>query len=181
MTQQAERVEEKTERPGTLEMCKGFMRSAFEEMGDFMMHVCVVATVDPKTGEPYEGGEARIMIANVDGSGKEEFSLMLRALLEKSKAKSITFMSEAWTRLMEPGEERTHRDLSQDPKRGEILMLIHETRDHSEDVHLRAWITRDAEGKPTLGPWEKMGDGMGGAGVQGRFARFFPATDMKFN
>lgn len=152
-----------------VDWAKAFMTTAFERTGQFPPHVRMDVTVSPKTGEALPDGELYCLIIGIpDAPGNGGATAMyLKAIADKYGAKSCTVMMECWAVAAHKRSELP-ADLGQAPGRREILSLIHEASTGTRV--LEAEITRDTDGKPTLGAWQETET----KGTTGHYARLLP-------
>lgn len=86
-------------------------------------------------------------------AGKDEFASIIVEHARRVDAFGVIFISEAWVVELagRPAADKS-RPPSEHPDRKEVVYATLEHRRVGQ-IAWRAYISRDAEGKPTLGPW----------------------------
>lgn len=145
---------------------RDFVRELFCESGGLRATSWLYATRNPKTGAE---GKGLVIVPNVggfDSQGRDMYAYAVRTAGEYAKAMGIVFAAEMWmiepAYLEEIGLERATKEIAgwvgrikDHPRRIEgILMNLEHHRLSGHRLWL-ARITRDQDGKPTLGEWEE--------------------------
>lgn len=155
-------------------------RELFLAQGEHMPLAFVFGTKNPVDGEA-----ARVMVPVIpstfgDDAAKECMIQAVQTAVQITDAVGVVFISEVWVTTYPKKEGQTDEEAlaevqqracppSEHPERKEALML---TAEHSRFgcKCFQAEITRDADGKPALGPWEDIG----AVSYQGRFMHLLP-------
>lgn len=145
------------------------IRTEFNETGQYRLRAVLLSSCNGSGVEMNAPCIHLVIDPGGDGtpSEKDAFASMLTSYCQAVRAFGVLFSAETW---MAPDTANAHGEYVQPrfhPKRREALFVTFEHVARPGTRALMAEITRDAEGKPTLGPWvEYPQKAMG----RGRFA-----------
>lgn len=147
---------------GVLSFCKEVvlpaLRSEYEEKGQLDIETYIFASHSPQ-GTPLDY-VTPIIFPITSSASKEFYSQMIRRMVQASKAHGVIFTSESWILRAQGDKAIAEREMNKYPNLGdhpdseECLFISLEHAGFETPQVWTAFITRDAEGKPTLGPFE---------------------------
>ncbi len=159
-------------------------RENFELYGYCTPVALVFATIGPE-GETFADPAVFIIGAEddmfEDGRGKDRYAQAVQHVVKASGAVGVAMVQEAWMAEGSVADENIKRMHDGDlavrdmPDRKEVIMVTMEHFKAKAPIMYRAVITRDSEGKGTLGAFESIlgsDSPYAGAKVAGRFTGF---------
>lgn len=148
-----------------------FLRDQYNERGSLDIETYLFATRGLE-GEQLER-VLPIIVPISPGLSKELYSHLIRMAIQKTESCGVIFTSETWILRAEGDSAMAARELHKYPNLGdhpdaeETLFISLEHVDIELPQIWTAFITRDAEGNPTLGPFET--DVFPAGSFEGRF------------
>lgn len=159
------------------------VRYNFETHG----YLVPVVFIEPTVGVESELPEGPVMVMDASefmrqgDYGKQALVTAIRNLAEKTRAKSVTMVTENWSLPPDhPGtksleayqvEYEKYHGLSNHPDRTEMVSVIVEARESHQFYMAQIIRKNEDDDHPTLGPWEQTEDSL----VGGRFSGFLSA------
>jgi len=158
----------------------GATRREYEEQGALRCARAGVLTMRDHHGFTKASPGVHFLLAAMafDAAGKDLFRDLIADHCVQYEAFGVLFCSEVWlavaTEIPKPGDPMP----SERPDRKEAVFVTLEHVALPGTQSYVAIITRDAEGKPTLGPFQRGEDP---SGIEGRFSNLLKPIKMKFN
>lgn len=137
-------------------------RELFAEHGGFPVRTAIIE---------HEGEMAPVTLPRMGRGGDIILQAFKQYIAEKlPNVSGIALVMETWGVKLEIGQSRDNlpdlESLTPEQGRFEALTVVIEHREFPERCHLwQAFITRDAQGVPTLGPWLASDGDVGGQSV----------------
>lgn len=134
---------------------------SFAASGRIVPCAIILAAVDPRNGQALLSPSTIGVIPDeFTPETKDAFAEAVRSTASAAKALGLVFVSEIWARFPESEEEAkailARGGLSKDPKAKEGILLSFERQGRSTGRFWLAEITRDADGKRTLGTFKEQ-------------------------
>jgi len=151
------------------ELCQKKAREEFDDSGEVMQKAIVLASKNER-GETFlddEGGPtlAAVCVLALDlpeaPEQKDAFAAFIASVIQATEAIGVVIVSEAWSAIPGPGLKRSEIPASLQepfPGRREIIMISMEHVTFERTLLWSAEITRDANGKGTVGAFEAFGN-----------------------
>lgn len=159
--------------PGMEEFVLRTAREIFEEHGEIVRTAII----------EHAGEMAPVSLPRV-GRGGDVVLLAFKQYIAQTlpTVEGIALVMETWGARLQPGQKRSDlprnfEDMTPEQGRFEAITVSIEHRAFPERVRLwQAFITRDSENKPTLGPFLKAKGAIGGASI-GLLPNWLPPSE----